>query len=405
MKIEMKIKITKKGAVFTISAIVITGIMLAVFFSFQETPADYHLKYVKTRVKQTNNYLNQIDDFVQENLREATSATLNEMVNNLAVNGFTTPADFDKNLYSCIINESNLPWCSGQNSLQGKLTEFSAFGQKYVGLTNLTIKIKNGNDLQVTQTSPWTITTNVNLTVYAQDGFAEWNITNMSVSSTFPIYGMRDPTYFVKNGNAASIGIVDQYKNTTRVIFTREVSEWNTASGFNSNMGKGMYFNTTIGVSYLDRLRNNISASSCCGIASFLTNDVVNESQRYSKRYKETYGNYDILFFKQVPVNPWTLQELNFWNNQPINLQLPHIRGLVGINITTGANINQTIIPSGLTSEVYMPNSVIPQNYTVTPTAQSIGDGICALGPESCDVADPLKYDPACGITCPAWWP
>ena len=390
----VKMKKNKRAAIFTIAAIVMSTLLLSTYFSLLDTPINSRNEITKLRIKQSNSYIEQAEFFSKEILKKITETTLNGMINhmNSTKSFFKDEQKFTDTFTNCIHGENAETYCGP--SLNEALNEFKNYGINYIGFDTFNITIKN-KEIKLYQEDPWNIKIDVNLTINASDGYASWSINPMTITTSIPIIGMKDPTYFVPNNNSISPIIVTKYGNESRKIFTRNTSEWRVSTGFNDYMPEGMYFPTTTGVSYLDRLKNMKRTSSCCGIASFLPNDVVHESQQFSNEYKEYYGNLDYLFFKQYTTKiPWTLEKYDFWNQQDtINHQLPEVRALHNISNVTGENLNGTIVPKELWIDVNMTDpSTQYRNYTVPTGTPKCGDEICQEYIETCD---------SCSLDCP----
>lgn len=334
-----KHKLGKKAAIFTIIAIVISALVISSFYALQEVPIDQSVKINQIRITTSNYYIHQTEDYARLSSGQIVKGVLkNFTADMIASNRFyNTPNEFYAALHG-----------NATKDIQDSLDGFAQYGEEYLNFKNFSIKIKNNNDVSIYQTDPWTVDVEVNFSINAYDGYANWSIDNLTVKSNFSIIGMVDPTSsIVSYGTAQS-----------KTITTLNRSAWLVPSTLNRNIDSGVYFNSTRGISFLDRLANN-KVRSKYGLVSVLNLSTT----RAGGSDWQKYTNVDFLFYKKIACGGsfGSIYKMNFFKE---NETLGEVRALVEINETTGMNLNKTVVLGNIPLEVGMPDPFTPgSNY------------------------------------------
>jgi len=333
-----KFGLGKKAAIFTIIAIVISALVIASFYALQEVPIDQSVNTNQIRIKTSNYYIKQAQDFAKLASAQVVKGILAKLTHNMIESGtFYPPGSF----YFALNTGTRI-------GIQHSLDTFANYGTDYLNFKNLSIKVKNGNEVSIYQTTPWTVDVEVNLSINADDGYANWSMNNITIKSNFSIIGMTDPT-----SSIVSYGVAQ-----SKTIKTLNRSAWLVPSTLNNNIDSGVYFNSTNGMSFLDRLANNKTPSKY-GIVSMLN---LTTAQNGGSDWQK-YSNVDFLFYKKIACGGsfGTIHKMNFFK---ANENLGEVRALVEINETTGMNLNRTVVLDNIPLDVGMPNPYTPgSNY------------------------------------------
>jgi hypothetical protein len=123
----------------------------------------------------------------------------------------------------------------------------------------------------------------LNLTTYLDSGAAIWNTTGIIIT-TLPVDKFDDPYYLINQEN---------YHN--RIQFTN-ISNWTTITEVFNHIDDFKYAYESQGPSFLMRLENDSTNSSCCGIESLINPVKLGFTQTYSRSYVDYcfYGQPEI---------------------------------------------------------------------------------------------------------------
>lgn len=373
----------KKGVIFTIAAVVISTLIVTMYLSLIETPADTKTELTRIKLRQSNFYISQIQEYTENIATQSTKKILQNITDKLIQDkNFPTTEQFQEIFKKCLINESVEGWCDQQTTIQQKLNEYAQFGEEKIGFQTLNITVKNQDQATIYQEDPWHIITEINLSIIADDNYAKWNIQDTTIKTKISILNMKDPTYQVANNNQNSQEIINEYGHEKKIT-TRNTTEWLIPSTLNNYQPTGIYFHSKQGISYLDRLTNQIRPSECCGLNSLINTTTVYESQEHTEKFMQEYGSSDFLFYKQPDnaIIEWNLVLWDFWNNiETTNNKLTEVWAEINLNETTGKNINGSIVPNETATDTSMPKSTPPKNYTIPLNTYDLlicGDGAC----------------------------
>lgn len=363
----MVLKISKKAAVFTIMSVLIVGIVLTAFFSLQDKPVDSGIKAIKTRVMTTNRFLDQIDEFAEIAARQALKNSIRKMTEYIYDRGFeANPTTFDNRMKQCLstngIHGSHFD-CATMEEFFEELEQIGIDKGGFGCTPDCKLEIKvlgNGinQEVMIYQEDAWNLSIEVNFSIYANDGYATYNLSNQTVRNTISILSLPDPVHTLDNPLAPV--------NYRHLIYTRNVSEWSQNTTLNNYSESGVYFKLSNGVSYLDRIRHDPRPSSCCGIASLVNLSIVNNTGNLADYYEK--GNVDFMFYMPADLYDFgqDLYMLDFWQNEneSAGRNLNQVRAAIGIEESTGRVLNGTVLLPTVPLETGMPNyTVSGQNY------------------------------------------
>lgn len=348
----MKIKLnampkSRKGILFTFIAIVLSALVITMFFALTEPALDESVASTQIRVRQSTLFISQIEDYASYQLSATTYSAIHQIEKEMEVAGgrglyYSQPEFFDQALTACALSGTHIgppggavgaeSQCPG---LKQKLDELSGFASTNLGI-NTTIIVES---YKFYQTSPWFVELEANISINATDNYAQWNITHKTIKSSMPIFGLRDPTHTVSlhpSVNSLYQQKVFETKDEPGLLFEHP-------STINNLYPDGYYYYTSEAPSFLNRMRgDHASFSACCGIISMLNHSDVEAIANW-----EEHGHADFMILRQIPCR--NLERFNFWASG----MTPGERALLGIN-ETGGYLNETIIPTGAAADMNM---------------------------------------------------
>ena len=293
----------KKGALFTVLAILLSSIMIVGMFYLVESPLDKDVDSIRLRIKTTNNYIDQTEQFVKNALfitgSEAIDFMLNEMISR---NSYFS--NFDAEFQNCVFNgEINPPGggaaigCPGTTNINSYTEDIARLAEEYLNIDS-TITV---DSIWLAQSDPWHIEVWGNVSIHADDSYASWTV-NRTIREKILIIGMEDPVYVLST--------YIPYRNYINI--TAFEVEWEERpSTLDRIVTERHYFSYRSGPSYLNRLRNSTDASDCCGIVSIIPpnetiiptdNQVSHLDFIYARQETCFLGPYATFDFSGVPI-------------------------------------------------------------------------------------------------------
>lgn len=337
-------KLNKKGVIFTILALLISSIVVALFFSFKEVPLDNTAFNVKVRIQQINMHITQLEEYIRELTKTSAESALSFAIEEM-INKSTYYTDFDSALQSCMVsgvipepgNEGSLIECPDAAKLQtgiNALTDFAA--------SELTIKsVVRINNVEVAQYNPWDIVLTVNYSIKIEDSYASWDAVK-TTNQTVSIIGLKDPTYWIVDPAVASYKYVNTFKRVENQGLWLEYPSTANFATVNA-----LYFKYEKGPSFLNRLRGNITNSTCCGIASIVP--------PLDSEYTTDLSHLDYIFWQNdvcKSTESGNYNRFNFWKSGMTSGD----RLALGI-ADSGYGLNGSVVPPSFTTFVNMTNT------------------------------------------------
>lgn len=356
----------KKGAIFTAIAIILSVLVISAYFSIQSHSITKESELANVKLKNSVYYIKNAEIYFEHAGQQALDEALEKTTNHIITNGFfESEQDYNDYFYGCLLEQND---CVGLN---GTLKKYQDFGKNHLNFDELNVIITNDSEM-VNQTQPWYVNIKFNISIKASDGYAKWSIPTKEISTNISVLGRIDPTSEVAVSGAEST--MNAYKKEDNKIFTRNTSEWKNARTLNDYAETEVYFSTRDGISYLDRLKNVLNTSSCCGIASMVNKNRVNESDDIGST-----GHLDYRFYKNIqcsdePLLPEPLM-FDFWYEED-GKDLAKVRSLAYINETTGEYLNGTIVTKHVPVDTGMPAQNEYGEYLRTPPECEIGPAL-----------------------------
>ena len=263
MVIKKMKKINKKAIVFTILALVISSFILIMFFYLMELPLDHKVDVTRTKIHTVNTFLSQ-----SENIAKAQGiATSRQAINHLLKASYQENKfieDFEEQFKNCLetgtftFETTENRNCEDANLKEKIETDLTNFLK-----TNTGIKPEfNISNIELTQfDNPWELIIKFNMNIQIKEEFFHWNV-SYDIKQPFSIEGLKDPIqvavhedlkdYRPEFEEIITIEYNTQFKNITN-DWTERPSTLN-----NITMDK-KYFENTHSISYLNRLKGNLS--------------------------------------------------------------------------------------------------------------------------------------------------
>lgn len=288
-----KIKL-KRGIFFTLIAIVIMALLIIILTPKADVSLQKDAQAIRKRIDSVDNYVATLEDSY---FKTALEATTFKTILSLALYINKTEAflnNFDNAFYEVIVNGTI-------NKVPIDLTTKAKImdNNSLMNWSNRIIKTANSTyhvnttivfiNVSVNQTDPWTLTTRLTLNITVKSNVAEWR-RNKTIIATTSIEGLYDPYYLINTE-----GLYDKQIRKSDIQF----DEWNLTHVRTAlKNATYVHWKNSKAPSYLMRFVNNLEASECCGIESFvdpnkiMPNDIDHIDQR------ESYLDY--LFWSHV---------------------------------------------------------------------------------------------------------
>ncbi|RME52881.1 hypothetical protein D6783_03655 [Candidatus Woesearchaeota archaeon] len=266
----------KRGVVFTMIAISLATLLLALFIWTYTADVQSDLDIINLRVFYLNNFLNDLDEYIELALTVGSRNTLEAMSTYIKDNGYV--ADAQLAFHTCFL-EGNItpggPPCglAYNNSAQRWLDEV----QRHVADTmKITFEYEFHN-VTITQKYPFHLDVTLNATVKLYDVFATWNYTKI-YNISMPVEGLTDP------------GIIKEFSER-RIIrrSPREITGIWGVPGLTEMYQNKEYRWFDEAPSFLERYEGNFTNSSCCGIET-----LINTSTLVTNKHNRSFTDYQL---------------------------------------------------------------------------------------------------------------
>ena len=248
----------KKGLVFTILALIISSFILVMFFYIIEMPVDYGVDVTRIKIRTTNNFIDQADDIVRTQAKISSRIAINTLIARIESTNNFFP-NFDEEFAKCLTTgEYGSGIGCGDNTNLKELIEenLTTFLREHVGI-EADFEIRN---VRLDQSNPWELEVHLDFIIRIEEELTSWRITE-SINESFTILGFKDPIKINKD-----ISLID-YTPANSVINIgdrhKAINEdWTEVpSTLNSLVMNGNYFEYDLGISFLNRLRGNLTPS------------------------------------------------------------------------------------------------------------------------------------------------
>jgi hypothetical protein len=262
--------LNKKGIVFILISLLITGFLVVLFSGATRIPLDQDVDVTKSRIQSTDRIASQFPKQIIIATRSQGARAFNELSKTMMSHGYIT--DIDAAFETCLMN-GTVQFAAGPPVICGGM-ENNTLPDAIETLVNLTRDAAHVNlsyalnDFVLNQTTPFSVRVEFNISIYLVDDLAIWNRTTRE-QAQIDMTGVLDPYYAVELGPA---GEVYRFQQTG-------IGNWN-ASSLASFITAHEYRIISTGISILDRYTHTIAPSACCGIQAVIDPAVVTTAGR-----------------------------------------------------------------------------------------------------------------------------
>ena len=277
------LSMNRKGIFFTFIAITLIAVLLLVFTPQADISLQKNTQAIDTRISVVDNYITDLENRYFETILRASAykAILSMVYYMNSTGSYITnfDASFSEIMVTGKINGIPIDSITGKKIMENNT--LADWSNKIIGIAkdtlnvNTTITIINVSGFQ---TKPWNIDSSLLVNYSVQSNVADWKRSAL-ITATISIEGLNDPYYLVNTNKAHT----NQIKKSSV-----EFNEWNIAKA-REHLRNGTYvhWENSDAPSFLMRLTNNMSASSCCGIESFVNPNKITPSDQ-----RESYADY-----------------------------------------------------------------------------------------------------------------
>ena len=347
--------ISKKGVMFTVLSVLVCALIITSFFTYQSVSLDKNVDNVKLRIKSIDRYVSETDLYVRSITDIASAKTINYM-NNMMMGNNSFFDNYTKQFESCLMtgklnaswNPSVLVNCPNESRIYEKFDFLENFSRRNLNIdSNISL-----NSIQLKQDSPWELKIWINYSIIINDSYAFWNETRL-IYTTISIIGLKDPTYYIMS-STSDIYRVRYYMtvNTTFNQVSGLIRWYEFPSTAHQMVLNKHYFFWQGAPSYLNRLNNVMTPSVCCGIASIVSNDFIDESLLIPPPAINR-SSLDFEFWKNKNVNYYNYKKYDFWIGGP---PMGAYRTMAWINATY-PGLNGSIVPDAVAAMFNMTNT------------------------------------------------
>ena len=251
--------LNKKAVVFTLIAILITGLLFLLYAIEYSPKEDAMLPVVTNRIRILDRYNENFLKYTLEAIDVSSFKAMNGMAAFADTNGFFSafePAFVECVLLGTLNVGADICPDMENGTLPYWLNQTINLSQEKLGI-NVTYEILG---LTVNQPLPFEVQVEISLHYEINDLFAKVNRTT-TLKRLVRIEGLPDPLYLVSG----------TYNSTIQATSTRD-NEWSSTTLLRMGQNHTYRFHTDA-PSFLYRFVGNISNSSCCGIESMIDPD------------------------------------------------------------------------------------------------------------------------------------
>ena len=258
---------SRKGIFFTIISITLMAIFILIFTPRADITLQKDTQSTKSRIESLNNYVN---DMETSYFNTVVSAATYKTILSLALYENSTHSylkNIDSGFYEVMLNGTinGIPIDSVTGKKIMENNTLTNWSNKIISTArdaynvNTTISL---NDVTIRQTKPFNIDTTLVMNINVKSNVAEWNISNLKISTSISIEGFDDVLYLVNSDGRTANKI-----KMSSIAF----NQWSiTKVREHLRNGTYVHWEQSEAPSFLMRFTNTTTNSSCCGIESLV---------------------------------------------------------------------------------------------------------------------------------------
>lgn len=264
-------EMNKKGMFFTLMALGIISLMLVGFLGSHKLTNVKNTDVVEAKFNLINTHKKNIEDYASNVLYVQSKHAVADMLRYINETPTGTGIDnTDKRFAELVMNatlygsSSNAPNMDGIgiNNWTGKMDKRST---KFLRIeSNMSI-----TNPRLTQKSQWEVIALADIIINTSMENMSYNI-KKTINTSFSIRGYEDPLYLYE-GESNKINITSVYRFSEDNTYTMLVNR--------------TYRHTGLGPSFIMRMEQDYSNSSCCGIQSLIDNSLVTSPSHYDRSF------------------------------------------------------------------------------------------------------------------------
>lgn len=273
----------KRGIFFTFIAITIMAVFILIFTPQADISLQKDAQAVRVRINSVDNYVSDLENrYFETVLRAATYKTILSLIFYINSTGFYL-TDIDSAFYEVMVNGiiNNVPIDSITGKKIMENSTITNWSNKIIQTAGDTLNVNTTiivNNATVFQTNAWSIGSKLSINFTVKSNVAEWKKSAI-ISTTIGIDGLYDPYYIVNTNKAYT----NQIKSSSV-----EFNQWDiTKVREHLRNGTYVHWDRSEAPSFLMRITNSITNSSCCGIES-----LVNPNKIATADQRESYVDY-----------------------------------------------------------------------------------------------------------------
>ncbi len=184
--------LNKKGIIFSLIAIALSGLFVVLFASTYEQETDDRNSIVRTRVLALDDAITGLYSYAESAHQQAAEGALEGLYDEVDSNGFL--ADFNQSFTDCLQRTSGT--CTNPHNLTGLLHNYTELLEGALG-TDINATV---NGARLVSEGYWRFTLESNITVTVDDKYASWSLSK-NVTARVSTLGTPDPAYIKINND------------------------------------------------------------------------------------------------------------------------------------------------------------------------------------------------------------
>lgn len=182
--------LSKRGIIFSLIAIALSGLFVVLFASTYEQETDGRNNVVRTRVLALDDAITSLYSYAESAHQQAAEGALNGLYDEVESDDFL--ADFNQSFTDCV--EISSASCTNPSNLSILLKNYTTLLEDSLGAeVNATV-----NDVTLTSEGYWGFTLRSNITVTVDDKYASWDLSR-TVTAEVSTLDTPDPAYIKIN--------------------------------------------------------------------------------------------------------------------------------------------------------------------------------------------------------------